>query len=171
MLRFRLGSATLAIGLVMTTVPAVAAENAARPSKRPAHHRASSTPLAMPTTAATPTTGNASFYAHRFAGRKTASGDRYDPAALTAAHRTLPMGTRLKVVNPKNDQSVIVTVNDRGPKHGNRMLDVSSAAADQLGMRKSGVTRVHTEVVHHDADHRPDGPATPSSSPDDHASR
>jgi rare lipoprotein A (peptidoglycan hydrolase) len=91
--------------------------------------------------------GNASFYAKRLSGRKTASGERYDPAALTAAHRTLPLGTQVKVVNPKNDKSVVVTVNDRGPVPANRMLDVSSAAADALGMKKAGVTRVETQVV------------------------
>ena len=58
--------------------------------------------------------GNASFYAGHLTGRRTASGERYDPAAMTAAHRSLPMGTRLRVTNPKNDKSVVVTVNDRG---------------------------------------------------------
>lgn len=91
--------------------------------------------------------GNASFYAKRFTGRKTASGERYDPSALTAAHRTLPLGTRVRVTNPKNARSVVVTVNDRGPVPANRMLDVSSAAADALGMKKAGVTRVETQVV------------------------
>ena len=91
--------------------------------------------------------GNASFYARHFSGRKTASGARYDPGALTAAHRTLPMGTQVKVTNPKNDQSVVVTVNDRGPVPKDRMIDVSSAAASKLGMTKSGVTPVETQVV------------------------
>jgi rare lipoprotein A len=94
--------------------------------------------------------GNASFYAKRFSGRKTASGEKYDPNALTAAHRTLPLGTQVKVVNPKNDKSVVVTVNDRGPVPRNRMIDVSSAAADALGMKKAGVTKVQTQVVHKD---------------------
>jgi rare lipoprotein A len=91
--------------------------------------------------------GNASFYAKRLAGQKTASGEPYDPAALTAAHRTLPLGTKVKVVNPKNQKSVVVTVNDRGPVPKSRILDVSSAAADALDMKKSGVTKVETEVV------------------------
>ena len=91
--------------------------------------------------------GNASFYAKHLSGRRTASGESYDPGALTAAHRTLPMGTKVRVVNPKNDRSVVVTVNDRGPVAKNRVIDVSSAAAHQLGMTKSGVTKVETEVV------------------------
>ena len=90
--------------------------------------------------------GNASYYAKRFAGRKTASGERYDPKALTAAHRSLPMGTRLRITNPKNDRSVVVTVNDRGRLPKNRVVDVSSAAADALDMKKSGVTHVVTRV-------------------------
>ena len=91
--------------------------------------------------------GKASFYAPSLRGRKTASGEPYDPTALTAAHRTLPLGTKVKVVNPKNDRSVVVTINDRGPVPKGRMLDVSSAAADALGMKKSGVARVETEIV------------------------
>ena len=95
----------------------------------------------------TPRRGLASYYSKHLAGRKTSSGQPYDPKAMTAAHRSLPMGTRLKVVNPRNDKSVVVTVNDRGPVPKNRMIDLSNAAAKQLGMTKSGVTRVETEVV------------------------
>lgn len=91
--------------------------------------------------------GNASFYSKHLIGRKTASGERYDPQALTAAHRTLPIGTQVRVVNPKNDRSVVVTVNDRGPAAKSRVIDLSGAAADELGMKKSGVTRVETQVV------------------------
>ena len=91
--------------------------------------------------------GNASFYSKHLTGRKTASGDRYDPNALTAAHRTLPLGTQVKVVNPKNDKSVVVTVNDRGPVPKNRVIDLSGAAADELGMKKAGVTKVETQVI------------------------
>ena len=91
--------------------------------------------------------GLASYYSKHLAGHKTSSGEPYDPKAMTAAHRSLPMGTRLKVVNPKNDKSVVVTVNDRGPVPKNRMIDLSHAAAKELGMTKSGVTKVETEVV------------------------
>ena len=91
--------------------------------------------------------GKASYYARSLAGRKTASGERYDPNAMTAAHRTLPLGTQLKVTNPKNDKSVVVTVNDRGPVPKDRMVDLSNAAAKELGMTKSGTAQVQTEVV------------------------
>lgn len=91
--------------------------------------------------------GNASYYAHHLSGHRTASGQAYDPSALTAAHRTLPIGTQVRVVNPKNEKSVVVTVNDRGPMPKNRVIDVSSAAADRLGMKKAGVTKVETQVV------------------------
>ena len=91
--------------------------------------------------------GNASFYSKHLTGRRTASGERYDPKALTAAHRTLPLGTKVKVMNPKNDRSVVVTVNDRGPIPKNRVIDLSGAAAEQLGMKKLGVTKVETQVV------------------------
>ena len=91
--------------------------------------------------------GLASYYSKHLAGRKTSSGQPYDPTAMTAAHRSLPMGTKLKVVNPKNDKSVVVTVNDRGPVPKNRMIDLSGAAAKQLGMTRAGVTKVETEVV------------------------
>lgn len=115
------------------------------------HHEASSPPAAADDAAPARQHGNASFYAKHLHGRTTASGQAYDSNGLTAAHRTLPMGTRLKVVNPRNDKSVIVTVNDRGPVSKNRMLDVSSAAADRLDMKRSGVTKVDTQVLPKDA--------------------
>jgi rare lipoprotein A len=128
--------------------PVVAADEVATesPPHHRSEHRATASKDVQPLDADS-ANGNASFYSRHLSGRKTASGERYDPEALTAAHRTLPLGTRVKVVNPKNDRSVVVTVNDRGPMHRGRMLDVSSAAADRLGMRKSGVTKVVTEVV------------------------
>src|SRR5262245_47378546 len=75
-------------------------------------------------------TGTASFYAHRFHGHKTASGEIYDENELTAAHRTLPFGTQVRVTNLKNDRSVVVTVNDRGPHNRHRLIDLSRHAAD-----------------------------------------
>ncbi len=90
-------------------------------------------------------TGRASFYGERFRGRRTASGQRFNPDALTAAHRRLPFGTRLRVTNVRNGQSVVVRVNDRGPFHGNRILDLSKAAARRIGMVRSGTARVRIE--------------------------
>jgi rare lipoprotein A len=82
--------------------------------------------------------GMASYYGAGFAGRPTASGERFNPAALTAAHRTLPFGTRIKVTNPRNGRSVVVRVNDRGPFYGGRMIDLSQEAARQIGLVQEG---------------------------------
>ena len=89
-------------------------------------------------------TGKASFYSH---GSRTASGARYDPGAMTAAHKTLPFGSRLRVTNLANQRSVLVTVNDRGPFVGGRILDLSAGAADVIGMRHSGVAQVRIDRV------------------------
>jgi rare lipoprotein A len=89
--------------------------------------------------------GMASFYGTKFQGRKTASGERYSNAAMTAAHRTAPFGTRMKVTNVSNGRSVVVRVNDRGPFVRGRVIDVSRAAATQLGFVGRGVTRVRVE--------------------------
>ena len=83
--------------------------------------------------------GVASVYSHE-SGSKTASGQRLNPGALTAAHRTLPFGTRVKVTNNRNGRSVVVTINDRGPFVRGRVIDVTPAAARELGF--SGLTRV-----------------------------
>jgi rare lipoprotein A len=87
-------------------------------------------------------TGIASWYGTNMKGQKTASGEKYDPKALTAASRKFPLGTELSVTNLKNDRNVTVTVNDRGPYSGNRVIDMSGAAAQELGMKKSGVAPV-----------------------------
>lgn len=86
--------------------------------------------------------GTASFYGPGFEGRRTASGERFDPGALTAAHRTLPFGTCLRVRNLGNGREVDVRVNDRGPFAGGRILDVSAAAARILGMVEGGLAKV-----------------------------
>jgi rare lipoprotein A len=80
--------------------------------------------------------GIASWYGAKFAGSKTASGEPFDPSEYTAAHRTLPFGSRVKV--SRGDKSVIVRINDRGPFHGNRVIDLSRAAADDLGLVSAG---------------------------------
>lgn len=86
--------------------------------------------------------GNASYYANRFHGRKTASGILYHKDSLTCAHRTFPFGTLLKVTNPKNNKSVIVKVTDRGPFTKNCIIDLSYAAAKELGILRSGIAYV-----------------------------
>jgi rare lipoprotein A len=87
-------------------------------------------------------TGRASWYGPGFAGRSTASGDRFDPKGLTAAHRNLPFGTPVRVTNLHNGRSVVVTINDRGPYVKGRVLDVSLGAARALGMLRRGVASV-----------------------------
>jgi rare lipoprotein A len=91
--------------------------------------------------------GVASYYGSEFAGRPTASGERYDPARLTAAHRSLPFGTRVRVFNLENGRSVVVRVNDRGPRRSDRILDVSYRAAKRLGFSGAGLARVRIEPL------------------------
>jgi rare lipoprotein A len=86
--------------------------------------------------------GKAYYYAKRYNNRRTSSGTRYDPRKLTAAHPDIPLGTRVKVVNLANDRSVIVTVNDRCRKHSFEFIDLSQAAARQLGFFGKGTARV-----------------------------
>ncbi len=91
--------------------------------------------------------GLASWYGSE-QGRETASGERFDPRELTAAHRHLPFGTIVRVTNRENGRSVDVRINDRGPyDDDDRIIDVSSAAADILEMKKSGVVPVEVEIV------------------------
>lgn len=96
-------------------------------------------------------TGIASFYADRFHGRRTASGERFDNRAFTAAHRTLPFGSRVRVTNPATGASVIVRITDRGPFTHNRTIDVSRAAAEQLGLVRAGHGPVVLELLEGEA--------------------
>jgi len=91
--------------------------------------------------------GYASYYANKFNGRKTANGERYYKNVYTAAHRSLPFNTLVKVTNLSNNKSVILRINDRGPFVKNRILDVSRCAAEDLGIIKSGIGKVKIEVV------------------------
>lgn len=89
----------------------------------------------------------ASYYGKKFHGKKTASGDLFDMNEFTAAHRTLPFGTKVKVTNLKNGKDVIVTINDRGPFSKNRKLDLSRAAFDEIANLDNGVIVVDYEVL------------------------
>ena len=91
--------------------------------------------------------GIASWYDENRSGRPTASGEKYDPKALTAAHRKFPFGTQLNVINLENNRSVTVRVYDRGPYLNNRILDLSNEAAHQLGMTKPGLVAVCVQNV------------------------
>lgn len=91
--------------------------------------------------------GLAAFYGQRLEGHKTACGGTYAASELTAAHRTLPCGTKLRITNTKNGKNVEATVNDRGPTSKKRIVDVSRAVAEQLDFVKQGTTTVEVEVV------------------------
>ena len=89
-------------------------------------------------------TGVASYY---WQGRSTASGERFNPTGMTAAHRSLPFGTKVRVTNLHNGRSVVVRINDRGPFIRGRIIDVSRGAASELGFVKNGITKVKLAVV------------------------
>jgi rare lipoprotein A len=91
--------------------------------------------------------GSASYYAAKFHGRRTASGETFNNRAMTAAHRTLPFGTRVRVTNPSSGASVVVRINDRGPFTKGRMIDVSRAAAEQLGLIAPGHATVELALI------------------------
>src|SRR5689334_7818676 len=91
--------------------------------------------------------GRASWYGTRQHGQTTASGETFDRTALTAAHPTLPMNSRVRVTNLANGRSVVVRINDRGPKTRSRVIDLSQHAAEMLGMKRRGVATVKVEVL------------------------
>ena len=90
--------------------------------------------------------GQASWYGYE-GGRRTANGERYIPSGLTAAHRTLPMGSRVRVTNNRNGRSVVVRINNRGPFIGGRIIDLSEGAAAAIGIKSSGVGNVTIEPL------------------------
>lgn len=91
--------------------------------------------------------GEASYYGNELAGNRTANGEIFDPQQLTAAHRTLPLGSEVRVTNPRNGESVVVRINDRGPYHGNRVIDLSYAAAREIGLIRSGTGQVNLALL------------------------
>jgi rare lipoprotein A len=119
--RFTIGLVTLAIACGVAVPQALAGDNKARGFS-----------------------GMAAYYSE---STRVASGGHFDPTSLTAAHRTLPFGTRVRVTDPKTGRSVIVTVNDRGPFNKGRVIDVSLAAARMLGMIGRGVIYVRAEIL------------------------
>lgn len=111
--------------------PATASAPALKPSKMNGHKQA----------------GEASWYGPKWHGRKTASGEKFDMNSMTAAHRSLPFGTLVKVTNERNGRECVVRINNRGPFTKGRILDVSKGAASVLGMVNSGVAKVRCEVI------------------------
>ena len=91
--------------------------------------------------------GMESYYGRELAGNRTASGEAFDPDDFTCAHRTLPFGTKLRVTNLANGQSVVVRVNDRGPWGRGRVIDISQAAAKEIGMHRSGTAKVSVALL------------------------
>src|SRR5947199_3715900 len=108
---------------------------------------ATTQPAALPAVTTTDSHGVAGWYGQEFAGRTTANGEIFDPLLMTAAHRTLPFGTVVDVKNPQTHQTVRVRVNDRGPYIGNRLIDLSWAAAQQIGIVDTGGGEVDINVV------------------------
>jgi rare lipoprotein A len=123
--------------------------------ERPSHYPSGSDlpPPSKPppnTAAASPVyqeSGRATYYASSLAGHKTANGERYDPRALTAAHRRLPLGTLVEVRRVDDGRSVVVRINDRGPYAHGAIIDLSYRAADAIGMIKSGFANVELRIV------------------------
>jgi rare lipoprotein A len=116
--------------------------SAEQPKDKPVAERKVETEKAYRTTSSQ--SGMASYYGSE-SGSQTASGARFNPNAMTAAHRTLPFGTKVRVTNKNNGRSVIVTINDRGPFIRGRIIDLSTAAAGVIGMKGAGVARVTVE--------------------------
>lgn len=148
-IRLTLGQLAVLAGLAASALPPAAAEQTAAAPAPTADAATAATRGADASSAGAPRTvqGRISYYGRRFAGRPTASGEPFDPAALTMAHRSLPFGTRVRITNPRNGRSVLVVVNDRGPAVRGRIADVSLAAARQLGMVQRGVIRARLEVL------------------------
>jgi len=131
----------LVIGCAVAGLIALSAKSEARSSASIEPPRASVAPPEKQET------GIASWYGEEFQGSQTANGETYDLNGLTAAHPTLPFGTKVKVTNLDNRKNILLRINDRGPYFGQRLIDVSWAAAKRLGFAESGTTRVRVEIV------------------------
>ncbi len=154
--RFRNIGRLLAVVLAATALTACA-QSSVVTNKAALHTASRQTPLvasnakkhfiARPRAAGTQVAsqGVASFYSE---GQQTASGEKFDPSELTAAHPSLPFGTRLRVTNVANGRSVTVRINDRGPFVAGRAIDVSYAAAERIGIIDQGVAKVKLDVIH-----------------------
>ncbi len=138
--------------LILALTPLAQAQTAAAPASAPAV--AAPAPAAAPSaaapakaTSADVSEGKVAHYGRKFNGRKTASGERFNSGAMTMAHKTLPFGTLVKVTNVKNNRSVVVRVNDRGPSTPDRVGDLTTAAGKKIRMTRSGVVDAKLEVV------------------------
>lgn len=139
--------AAILAALGLSLLPVARAQDA--DSAAPADSASVESPPSAPS-GASPTVvaeGWVSYYGRELAGRRTTSGERFDPTLLTMAHRTLPFGTRVRVTNLHNMRSVVVRVNDRGPFVANRVGDISLGAAHELDMVRAGVISARLELV------------------------
>lgn len=138
--------------LCITAAASAAAQGPSAPrggvaASAPARAAAANPAPAGADASASASEGKVAYYGRAFAGRRTASGQRFDPNALTMAHRSLPFGSMVRVTHVKNRKSVVVRVNDRGPTSPDRIGDLSMAAAKRIGMTRAGVADVKLEVV------------------------
>ncbi len=147
-----LGLVLAACAPALTAAPVVSAQADTAPPPTPSVGE--TTPSAgtpaipqVPDPSADVQVGNASWYGPHFAGRLTSDGEVFDPSKLTAAHRTLPFGTLVRVTNLVNGKSVVVRINDRGPFKPNRIIDLSRAAAEAIGMKTMGVAKVRLQPL------------------------
>jgi rare lipoprotein A len=124
--------------LLATTLGAKPVPKVVKATKIVKHKKANAKPYQV---------GKASWYGKRFHGRKTANGESYDMFQMTAAHRNLPMGTRVRVTNLHNGKSVVLRINDRGPVRESRVIDTSYMAAEFLGFLERGIVRVRLDVL------------------------
>ncbi len=143
-LALALAVAFSAHGITQAQSPASAAAPAPAPMAAPAPAAA---PAPMAAKGADAMEGKIAHYGRKFTGRRTASGERFNPGALTMAHNTLPFGTKVRVTNLANKRSVIARVNDRGPTTPGRIADLSTAAASRIGMLRAGIVEARLEVV------------------------
>ena len=136
---------------LIAAIAAAASSFAQTPPAAPPAASAPPTPLAAapvaPAKSGEAMDGLAAVYSDKLAGHKTASGQPFSQSALTAAHRSLPLGTKVKVINTKNSKSVEVRINDRGPMQAGRVIDLSRAAAAKIGIGRNGTAPVKLEVV------------------------
>jgi rare lipoprotein A len=140
------------IGLAIIEFSIVQSSTAAAPATEPTSSFAAApsaeSPVAAKATKSTKSmNGLAAVYSDKFIGRKTASGQKFCQRQLTAAHRSLPLGTKVRVTNIRNSKSIEVCINDRGPFHARRVIDLSTAAAEKVGMGRKGIALVKLEVV------------------------
>jgi rare lipoprotein A len=139
------------MGLATARLAVAQSPNAAAPAAPATPPPAATQPAASPPAAVARSDdameGLAAVYSDKLNGRKTASGQVFRQSELTAAHPSLPFGTKVKVTNTQNNKSVEVRINDRGPKQAGRVIDLSSAAAAKIGIRKTGTAPVKLEIV------------------------